>query len=1024
MAQYNLLKDCYISTSTSSGTGNLELTSVDFLKLYDKDLSLSSIAILPTDILYLEVYLYKRIRLDGFYLSIDVVGDRAIALNGVNFYYKNSDSTDYVLLSKAVDADMFYADLGTELFAPKKVLITISGIEGSLYELFLLNYDYNLTFGTDGNLTEKQIDASSSYTAIAIYNNSSNPEPAIAYVAVDTSSSPVGEYIKLASTSDGDYVGVEDASVGVGLSGNYKYPFSLGSFVNTAVDAGGASVSLVNTNIRGTYTTPVMFMGDPAAPSFFNVDRFCEIGAKVSYLGIENTDSMKIRGFDTAPLSFSSLYCAYKLNDSTFSLRSYNIIDKSKNTDLALDAGELPWSYNNSTRSIRFILFDKLSYELVLYLYDSVSSDSGLFCRYNLEASAVTQVSTALYDFRLTSIDSGIRHLTIDAVGNVWLYNGATLYKFNTSLVYTALSDLNITSSDFIHSISGSKVTDNCWYTNKVNKKLECVDVTGTKLFSFALSNPTHLCALEDGGCAVLDIGAYVIYRYSITGEVLSTCDVSASYTVVDFKEGVINGTLGFYWLLTNNGFLIKLLEDGTISASLVVVGASAITPFSEGVVVYASDINKVYHVNLDCELEYTWDDSTYPTKTFIGAAVYKPYYDLVNEGRSYFFDLTFDPIWGKDVDNWTEVKLDNSYFGGKKHYQVKLQLLADMGDATEILEDTSSPSGTDQVTTLTLSDASVGEFYGFNIDGFDYSYYGFTLNDSCLSLSESKWWLNPLEAGRTFEVLSPGYKFSIDASITTDTYHYIRSKYIITGDYSITVYGEVLNADYNGNGIDLRITDTVYGFLGYIRAGYDSNESKFFTSFTTYTQTARYNNLFALRVVRAGDQLYGFYDDGQTGSFIQLNSRYINDSNHEINIGFWASNYITTTQSASVSRVVVDHADGMQLDPLYSLPTMDSVTSSIATDVALYSGLDTSYDLNTVTISGSTSFNVSNLNSSEYDTESPIINKLYFSKSVKIDDIYPGEYKNVYVKTDFPELCEEKEYDTDLRCWWLRREN
>jgi hypothetical protein len=55
-------------------------------------------------------------------------------------------------------------------------------------------------------------------------------------------------------------------------------------------------------------------------------------------------------------------------------------------------------------------------------------------------------------------------------------------------------------------------------------------------------------------------------------------------------------------------------------------------------------------------------------------------------------------------------------------------------------------------------------------------------------------------------------------------------------------------------------------------------------------------------------------------------------------------------------------------------------------------------------------------------EADSPTIDKVYFSKALKIPDIYPGNYKNIYVKTELPETCGEQEYTCDLRCWWTRR--
>jgi len=66
-----------------------------------------------------------------------------------------------------------------------------------------------------------------------------------------------------------------------------------------------------------------------------------------------------------------------------------------------------------------------------------------------------------------------------------------------------------------------------------------------------------------------------------------------------------------------------------------------------------------------------------------------------------------------------------------------------------------------------------------------------------------------------------------------------------------------------------------------------------------------------------------------------------------------------------------------------------------------------------------------SSYNFSYYDLVSshmyikPVLESVVIPKPVQISDLQPQEYKNIYIKTEFPEDAPFQEYDTILKCWW-----
>ena len=151
MTQYNLINSGTIESTIISGTGNKILTTDELKSLYDNNTTSSGVSLLVSDILYLDVDIGYRVKIDDIKLFIYVDGDRQDALTKVNFYYKNNSNDDFVMCSKAYNDDTFYPTNFPDLFAPRYTRIVIDSLEGFVYEFQILNDDIQVSFGENGN---------------------------------------------------------------------------------------------------------------------------------------------------------------------------------------------------------------------------------------------------------------------------------------------------------------------------------------------------------------------------------------------------------------------------------------------------------------------------------------------------------------------------------------------------------------------------------------------------------------------------------------------------------------------------------------------------------------------------------------------------------------------------------------------------------------------------------------------------------------------------------------------------------
>jgi len=240
MAQYNLIKNGFFNSNTTSGTGTKSLTITDLNTLINGNTSIPIVSLTSTDILYLDIDLLARVKVDGILLYADDLTKSG----NIDFYYKNAPEDYYTLCVKNVPTLSYSATIPYPS-APRYIRCTVSGIDINLTEFFIFNEDSTIGFGEDGEEVSKWLDntpigyESEPYT-VEIFNNTSSDKPAVAYVCVDYSNAAEDYYLQLADNVEGPYKELDDGLV----FGRITNDWSLGKLSNLTLDVNTNSLSL------------------------------------------------------------------------------------------------------------------------------------------------------------------------------------------------------------------------------------------------------------------------------------------------------------------------------------------------------------------------------------------------------------------------------------------------------------------------------------------------------------------------------------------------------------------------------------------------------------------------------------------------------------------------------------------------------------------------------------------------------------------------------------------------------------
>lgn len=245
MAKYNLVRNGYFDSLTTSGTGNVDLNWSQLETLMDGNLTSSGVTLTSSGVLYLEVDLSQRIKVDGIRLYADDLSK----ISNIKFYSKNAESDSYTTLITQSGTSYYYTTI-TSPSAPRFVRATISGVGIDLYEFQIFNDDYIVAFGADGSQYSEYLDNTpvgelGIPEVIKIFNNDTGSIPADAYACIDYTENDADWYVKISNLENGTYYGFEDGAVVEDNDVSNNYIWDMGTFDGTMTD--NSSVLLSST---------------------------------------------------------------------------------------------------------------------------------------------------------------------------------------------------------------------------------------------------------------------------------------------------------------------------------------------------------------------------------------------------------------------------------------------------------------------------------------------------------------------------------------------------------------------------------------------------------------------------------------------------------------------------------------------------------------------------------------------------------------------------------------------------------
>ena len=663
MPKYNLITGGFIQSSTTSGIGNKILSSDQLRALYDADFITNAVTLLSSDILCLEIDLINRVKISDIELYIDVVGDRNVALTKVDFYYKNDEIDLYTLCVKAQDADKFYVVDSPELFAPRFFRIILSNLECTLFELKLSNDDTEVSFGTDGSDTIATIDNGLfGYDTIDIFNNSEVGTKAVnAYIIVDYEKES-DYYIKLSNTSDGDYIDLSSGGLLTSAGITSGYTWSRGNLNNTYIRDSSVIINPTLSGISiGTYTTPVIHLGDPLMSSFLVTEKTVLSGTTLTNSENLSADSVLIRSSNIAPLPFTKFFITDTRSDGSVHIYEG---DLSTGSSVSTKAFDLAGYASNP--------FNVLFYKNKSYFYVTTNRDLRIYKYNNVEERLVTSITES------TSNDFS-NSCGLDGLGNLWVHSITGGYKLRVFDANTLVSQTIVDgATSFFVALSPSITSNTCWYTNFSTKKVYHVDYSGSVLCNKSLGNPTYVCSIYDGGCWVIDAGTADIIRYDYNGNEIKRVKYNSTYTIINISYNIDTATTTIFherfWIVTSTGLVTQYDFNGNVISNTNIASATYISAFLGGCMVYVSSYKTAYQLNSEGVIVRIWPFTSLANVSSKLTTVTMDYDDFLGHPEAApLLPITSDPVWGSSHNNgWKEIVDNGSLLPFAKYHQIK----------------------------------------------------------------------------------------------------------------------------------------------------------------------------------------------------------------------------------------------------------------------------------------------------------------------------------------------------------------
>ena len=986
--KYNLLTGALWEVNTTEGNVSLDFSERYNLVEYGDDpvVTLSGSSVLAMDFDF-----GHRIHLYSFSYKFDTIDAAASAVaSGVKFYYRNETLDSYTELPTYVSGtNTFYTAISGDIFAPRyiRMVHTVSGTygatvtSGSVYGFRALNNDSIVGFGQNGNETETSVETARGSEAVveevAIYN--SGTQRADAYVNLEPQYTNIDSAVSISNNLSGpwtyaldtDYMIMDSTTFDYG-SGDTLTLFSEDVVgLDGVIDAGGGFISK---EIVGSYTTRI-FEKDDANYCRYVVSRELNRDGNIKVNKNDAVETIQIRSSNTKPKPYAIFRELRLYNTLTTAYIRYT--DKWFETQTIKE--ESSWNILSTGRFEDIITGYETFFDLDTERWAGYIGITGTDSRAAGQLFIFNNVGTSTNVYLMiahkssnSSVNFSWRELKLDYLGGMWVYFFCQSYDasefVDASGYFLAYfdSDLNNTfkwysTREEIGSLYVNYNSRDVWYTIPETGRIYKVTSTGSIEVNYIDEDTTG----DLGGIAVLS-NDYLLYA---NGQDLHQLKNTGIYYSDGLMEDVAEDKISYIaldgdgseaiWVIDGQyvGYLYMSGENkGAYAFRVLVDYPIKLTAVEDGVWVHCGDVD----AGVASVMKYISKENRKVDISYTASNNGIPGLLYRTHNHVDYISSTpisIDTLWSSLA--WSTVPLESYLTSEDGYYQLKIFLRRQ-----EPIE--RYPEF--------ITDATQGFLYE---DDFDQT------STTPNKLLWGYWRDQDIGDGLDRVYVDTGINGL--QLVNGGAYNaYINTKQRTV--YSRGTSNLEIRIDYKigaGNGAASGVVEKLYVSLysvqldkyvgGYLYIPTDPSSSAVLvygdkngdTDSNSYGTTLNaYEGTIQILWNSSDSFSFGWRTVGSTGSFF--------------------------TKSFSVTSTSIG-------DYFYLEISSDSNGSSVLIkNVDLYSGDPLFY------------------------TDTPMINAVYRQELVKIEDIYPNNYKNVYVRTYIsPNLEVESYYDMDMKVRW-----
>lgn len=546
--KYNIINNSLCSVNMSEG--NKTLSFYELENLFN-DNNTSVVTLSGSDVLVLDFDFGHRIHLDRFEYRFYSYGyDQYSVASGINFYYKDEGFEDYTLLDTNVsDENTYYTSLDQQVFAPRYIKFRhdISNtygnpnLVGDILAFRAINNDSIVDFGVDGTQIEEYMDIARvslpTIREVKIYN--SGELRATAYVNVEPAETNMDKVIQISTSEDGPWYGVDSGDILIdssnfdyGISSDVQYTDGILTLTRYG-DVDGDYFYLKST---GSYTTKIFTIDDIYTRII--LDKVLDdVSHNISVDKGDPSETIEIRSSSSKPKPYSIIR---ELRQITVSSNTYGIGYRDRwleNGNIKEDSlSYFDTCFLSSWREYR-VSFDRLTERWFGFCVCWGTSSNS----YDGELILFNHIGTNFKTYVLAEHSEPGEGLTYkwienkcDYTGGVWIYFYCLSYRssdFVHSTGYylayfsSTLSPVFSWYSDYrdVHSLDVDYNSRCVWYTRDHSNAICRVYVDGTMHVNFSSLEDTNdlggIVVLRDGG--VLFANGNDIHRLELDGTFL-----------------------------------------------------------------------------------------------------------------------------------------------------------------------------------------------------------------------------------------------------------------------------------------------------------------------------------------------------------------------------------------------------------------------------------------------------------------------------------------------------------------------